>query len=83
VSLLASSSDFVVESSVGFYALAWLLVVSVAAVIPALKARWGWLLAGCIFGGLLWLVSAWLDPRPAVGGRVVVEVTGNQARSSD
>jgi hypothetical protein len=64
VSFLASSSDFVVESNLGFYALAWLLVASVAAVITALKGRWGWLLAGCIFGGLLWLVSAWLAPRP-------------------
>jgi hypothetical protein len=64
VRFLASSSDFVVEPTLGFYALAWLLVASVAAVITALKGRWGWLLAGCIFGGLLWLVSAWLDPRP-------------------
>jgi hypothetical protein len=62
VSFLASSSDFVIEPSPWFSA--WLLVLFVAAVITALKGRWGWLLVGCIFGGLLWLVSAWLAPRP-------------------
>ncbi len=59
--VIASSGDFFVEPSVGLLVM---LVFFTAAVVTGLKGRWGWLLAGCVFGGLLWLISAWLAARP-------------------
>jgi hypothetical protein len=47
---------------------AWVIVLLavfvVFGLVTAAKGRWGWLLVGLLFGGVLWLVTALMPPAP-------------------
>lgn len=66
--LLADSHSFTVAPS-AFLVVWTLLALSVlaAAVVTALKGRWGWLAVGWLTVGVVWLYSAFL---PALPGSV-------------
>jgi hypothetical protein len=57
--VIASSGNFTVAPNLGLIAWSVLVLVSVlAGGVTAAKGRWGWLVAGILTAGLLWLVGA-------------------------
>jgi hypothetical protein len=66
MSLAASGGDFVVQVNPGLMTLmlVWLIAAPAGGIVTGLKGRWGWLFAGLVFGGFLWLVAAWLPASP-------------------
>ena len=63
--MLITASDFVVSPGPALFAvLALMVCIPVAGGVTAAKGRWGWCLIGLLTGGLVWLVTAFLEPSP-------------------
>jgi hypothetical protein len=63
--MFAADADFVVTPGPFFWlAVCFWLCTLLGGLVTALKGRWGWLAAGLVFGGALWLFTAFLPAAP-------------------